>query len=63
LQLQKKVKSKKIISEIKKMPCTSYDSEKNYCNYLSQKFYEGMQKPCMDVKEPKQCPIVFMREG
>lgn len=45
------------------MPCTAYDSEKNFCTYLQQKFYEGMQKPCEDVKEPKQCPIVFMREG
>ena len=45
------------------MPCTSYDAEKNYCNYLQLKFYEGMQKPCDGVPDPKQCPIVFMREG
>ena len=34
------------------MPCTAFDEEKNFCNELQQKFYEGMQKPCFDVESP-----------
>ena len=46
-----------------KMPCTAYDEEKNFCNHLQMKFYEGMNKPCADCPSPDKCPIVFMREG
>jgi len=45
------------------MPCTAFDEEKNFCNELQQKFYEGMQKPCLDMESPAKCPIVFMRKG
>lgn len=45
------------------MVCTAYDKEKNFCNHLQRKFYEGMQKPCDDVPEPNKCPLVAMQEG
>ena len=45
------------------MVCTALDTEKNFCTYLKQKFYEGMQKPCDSVPSPDKCPLVAMREG
>ena len=44
------------------MTCTAYDKDKNYCNYLKMKFYEGMEKPCENIETPEKCPIVLMRE-
>lgn len=45
------------------MVCSAYDSENDKCTKLGQKFYKGMQKPCENVTDPSQCPLVLMRGG
>ena len=38
-----------------------FDEEDSRCRELGQKFYEGMQKPCLDLDDPEKCPILAMR--
>jgi hypothetical protein len=44
-----------------RMACPHFDAENNLCTELGQKFYEGMQKPCLDINDPGRCPILLMR--
>lgn len=43
------------------MVCPHFDDENQMCKELGQKFYKGMQKPCLDLDDPEQCPILMMR--
>ncbi|MHA1974317.1 MAG: hypothetical protein ACTSW1_15060 [Candidatus Hodarchaeales archaeon] len=43
------------------MVCPNYDEENSMCKALGQKFYKGMQKPCLDLDDPEKCPILTMR--
>ncbi len=43
------------------MTCPHFDTDNNLCKELGQKFYTGMQKPCLDLDDPAQCQILLMR--
>ncbi len=43
------------------MVCPNYDDKNSMCTALGQKFYTGMQKPCLDLDDPEKCPILTMR--
>ncbi|MFX0170841.1 MAG: hypothetical protein ACFE9L_02875 [Candidatus Hodarchaeota archaeon] len=43
------------------MVCPHFDEENQKCTELGQKFYQGMQKPCLDLSDPQKCPILLMR--
>ncbi|MHA1994568.1 MAG: hypothetical protein ACW97Z_08520 [Candidatus Hodarchaeales archaeon] len=43
------------------MTCPHFDTDNNLCKELGQKFYTGMQKPCLDLNDPAQCQILLMR--
>jgi hypothetical protein len=43
------------------MVCPNYDEANSKCVETGQKFYQGMQKPCLDLDDPAKCPILLMR--
>ncbi|MFX0014812.1 MAG: hypothetical protein ACFFB2_00570 [Promethearchaeota archaeon] len=43
------------------MVCPHFNEKEQKCMELGQKFYKGMQKPCLDLNDPQKCPILMMR--
>jgi hypothetical protein len=60
-RLKKTISYPQEITGIMIMVCPHFDDGNNLCTELGQKFYEGMQKPCLDIDDPEKCPILMMR--